>query len=129
MIANACNVTLDRSPMGLPQVRGVMAGFTRKMTFGIVKKRQDNFETIEAVTQVTVDASWQPFSAQRLLLKPEGQRKWKWFMIHATPALQLEPDALITYQGTRYRVMEKFDYSANGYVQYDVVDAYTHGTP
>lgn len=81
------------------------------------------------MTNVTFQGVWQPFTAEQLLLKPEGQRSWDWQMCHAEPALILNTDEIITYEEIQYRVMSKKDYSKYAYVQYDLVRDYSGSGP
>ena len=68
---------------------------------------------------------WQPLRDEQLQFKPEGQRSWKWFWIHAKAGtLNLNTADKIIFNGERYKVMEKKDYSLNGYVEYQVIQDY-----
>ena len=62
-------------------------------------------------------------------MKPEGQRAWKWFSVHADPSLSLTPDEVITYQSTQYRVKGKTDYTGYGYIYYELIEDYTGSGP
>lgn len=68
---------------------------------------------------------WQPLKNEVLQLKPEGQRSWKWIWIHAvTGTLNLETGDKVIFNGERYKVVEKKDYSLNGFVEYQLVEDY-----
>ena len=82
-------------------------------------------QLVEVDTPFIFQGVRQPFTAQQLALKPEGQRHWKWEMIHAWPNLQLKPDEIITFANQNYRVMQKWDWTEYGYVQYEIAQDYT----
>ncbi len=69
--------------------------------------------------------TWQPFTIEQLKIKPEGQRSWKWFMLHTTTDVVLLTDDVIKKNGQSFVVMEKGNYDENGYVMYHIVDAYS----
>ena len=67
----------------------------------------------------------QPFSERALLLKPEGQRAWSWFLIHSDPVLSLNVDDVVLWKGVQTRIMARKDYAIYGYVEYHAVQDYT----
>lgn len=113
----------------MPDVSGALFDWFAPMTFGVVTKTIKNFQAVEVQTQVDTAGVWQPFTDRQLLLKPEGQRRWKWFQLHALPSLTLTPDDVVTYLGEQYRVMSEKDYRLNGYVEYHLVNDYTGAGP
>jgi hypothetical protein len=72
---------------------------------------------------------WQVLTDKKLMMKPEGQQAWDWFMVHSQPQLNLEVDNVIIYRSKQYRVMAKKDYSLYGYIEYHLVDDYTASGP
>ena len=74
---------------------------------------------------ITFQGVWQPLKDEQLQFKPEGQRSWSWFWIHAVAGtLNLNTADKIIFNGERYKVMDKKDYSLNGFVEYYVVRDY-----
>lgn len=68
---------------------------------------------------------WQPLKDEQLQFKPEGQRSWSWFWLHVkAEALNLNTADKVIFNGERYKVMEKKDYSLNGYVEYQLCRDY-----
>lgn len=72
-------------------------------------------------------ASIQPLSSRALLVKPEGQRSWKWFQIHTATNVDLTNNDRIKIRGILYKVMAKFDYSRNGFFEFHVVTDFEGG--
>jgi hypothetical protein len=132
-IQNGANTPLnEQNTGGVPDVGGALLQWFRPMVFGIVTKHQGRstgYRVLETKVSVNFKGVWQPFTDRQLLIKPEGERAWKWFMVHADPTLILENDSIITYQGVQYRVDSQRDYSLYGYVQYSLVDDYTGSGP
>ena len=74
---------------------------------------------------ITFQGVWQPLRDEQLQLKPEGQRSWEWYWIHAkAETLNLNTADKVIFNGERYKVMNKKDYSLNGYVEYQVIRDY-----
>jgi hypothetical protein len=123
-IHNASDTLLTANPGTLPNVQEAMASWFQTLTFTKIVKTVVNFNAVEVRTNFAFQGVRQPFTSQQLMMKPEGQRKWKWEMIHAYPDLVLQPDEIIIFNGLNYRVMQKYDYTEYGYVQYDIVQDY-----
>lgn len=67
----------------------------------------------------------QPLKDERSEAKPEGQRSWEWIWIHAkSSSLNLDTADKVIFNGKRYKVMEKKDYTLNGFVEYQLVRDY-----
>lgn len=113
----------------LPQMDSVLTSWLLPMVFGIVTKTYRGGRTFESEEQISFKGVWQPMSASKLQLKPEGQRSWKWFTVHSTPDLDLENDQRVIYRGNAYRVMERLNYQEYGYLEYHLVDDYTGDDP
>lgn len=118
------NIPLNQSSNNLPNVGDAMMSWTDKIICQKVEKKTINFQIVELLTPFNFEGVWQPASPQRIQMKPEGQRNWKWFTLHAKPSLVLVPDEIILYLGTKYRVSGKSDYSTFGYVMYDLHEDY-----
>ena len=129
IIGNAANRPLNTNSGTLPDVSGAMLDYFQPMTFELLVKTVQGYQLAEDPTIFQFQGVWQPFSEQQLSVKPEGQRKWKWFWLHAQPSLDLAPDDVVLYQGVQYRVMARKDYNLYGYIEYHLVDDYTGSGP
>lgn len=128
-ISNASNRPLNALAGSVPDVSGALLDYLQPMTFTTIVKTVENFQVVETPTSVSFQGVWQPFTARQIQMKPEGQRAWKWFMVHALVALPLVPDDVVTYLGTQYRVKADNDYSIYGYYQYELIEDYTGAGP
>lgn len=127
MIKNAADRSLKDSFNTLPDVSDVLPDWFQKLTFQLVLKEQSDYETVETLTTIETQGVRQPMSAQKLELKPEGQRAWKWETIHCLPDVKLNVDDIIIFNGVKYRVMQKWNWSEYGYLEYEICQGYING--
>jgi hypothetical protein len=121
---NASKRKLSDLP-ALPDVSGSISMFLQKITLGIVTKKQVSGLTQEKIEYICTQAVRQAFSAQQLVLRPEGERAWKWYTIHMLADYILKTDDIIILHGMRMRIMEKLDYKEYGYIEYHAIEDYT----
>lgn len=112
----------------LPDVSDALLDWFQNMTFDLITKAITDYDLTETATTISTKGVRQPFSAQQLSIKPEGQRAWKWETLHCLPDVKLNPDDIVVFNGVRYRVMEKLDYSEYGYLEYHIIQDYTAAT-
>lgn len=124
MIFSASSVPLNQNPGSLPNMQDALTDWFQPLYFTQIVKTVVNFQVVETPTITQFMGVRQPFSAQQLMMRPEGQREWRWEMIHCYPSLVLRPDDIITFNNVNYRVMHKWDYTEYGYIQYDIVQDY-----
>lgn len=129
IIPNGKDVPLNANAGTVPNVGDAMLDWFQPMTFGVVVTTVENFQAVQVQTQVSCQGVIQPLTERQLMLKPEGQRAWSWFWIHADPGLTLQVDSVITYLGQQYRVMSHKDYRLYGYVEYHLVQSFTGSGP
>lgn len=113
----------------LPQMQGAFNGLFQPLTFGVVTKTAKGFQVSETMETINFRGVVQPLSDSKLLIKPEGQRTWSWWQCHAERDLKLKNDDVVIYLGKPTRVMSFKDYSAYGYVEYQLVQDWTGAGP
>jgi len=128
-IGQGKNTPLNQRAGSFPDVSDALLDWFQPMVFGVVTKTTQGFQVVETMTETSFQGVWQPFTDRQLLLKPEGERAWSWYWLHAEPTLNLEVDNVVNYLGTQYRVKSKKDYRLNGYVEYQLVEDYTGAGP
>lgn len=122
MITNA----KDR-PINEPVLLGMdsaLRGLYRNIKYFAVEKKVQDFLVTETLTGVNFRGVIQPLKPAALMMKPEGQRGWKWFTIHAGIGVVFKNDDVIYIGNIRYRIMELFDWSIYGFVEYHMVQDY-----
>ncbi len=117
-IANGKNNPLNVKQGTVPDVSGAMRDWFQSMLFIRVAKIIEGFQVIETPDPVSFQGVIQPFTERQLMQKPEGQRAWTWFTVHADPVLTLQVDDVGTYLGVQTRVMSRKDYLIYGFVEY-----------
>lgn len=110
---------------GMPQMNTTLNGWT--VPLSLVKVYQNVIEGDFTYTEekINFEGVWQPLKDEALQFKPEGQRSWEWIWIHAVAGtLNLETADKVIFQEMKYKVMDKKDYSLNGFVEYQLVADY-----
>lgn len=126
MIINAKDKGLNFS--SLPQVGEVLPGWFQPMKFEVITKSLVNYEVEEVIVEVSTQGVRQPMTAQQLAIKPEGQRAWKWETMHCLPNVPLKVDDIIVFGNTKYRVMQKWDWTEYGYLEFHICQAYQNNS-
>ena len=130
MIYNAKDVkisTVQLGGSGLPCLSAPVENWSQPIEFQIVGKRQVDFKTVETFITKMGKGVIRPLSPQQLALKPEGERAWRWKVIHSAFTLELNVDDVIQIDSIRYRVMSKTDSAQYGYFKYEIAEAFIRG--
>jgi hypothetical protein len=128
-IANGKNKPLNAQAGTVPDVSGALTDWFQPMTFTLVTKTVVGFQLVEGAEPITFRGILQPFTPRQLMLKPEGQRAWSWFTLHADPVLTLKVDDVVLYLGVQTRVMSRSDFTLYGYIEYHLVQDWTGSGP
>lgn len=128
-IANGANKPLFDKSGSVPDVSGALQDYFQPMIFEPVGKIVNGFQVTETGAPINFRGTAQPFSERALILKPEGQRAWSWFLIHADPVLSLNVDDVIIWRGTQTRIMARKDYALYGFVEYHACQDWTGAGP
>ena len=128
IIQNGKDTPLNQNPGTLPDMGVALLGWFSLVTFVIVTTVVSAFQADETTETVQFQGVVQPFTARQLMLRPEGERAWTWLMVHAEPSLKLKTGDILYYNGLKCRVMEQFDYTAYGFMEYHLVQNWV-GTP
>lgn len=128
-IANAKDTPLFKRTGTVPDVSGALQDYFQPMVFTLIKKEVDGFQALEKPYPIYFQGVIQPLTERQLFFKPEGQRAWSWFLLHADPTLTLKVDDVVDYLGVQTRVMARKDYDIYGYVEYHLVQDWTGAGP
>ena len=110
---------------GMPQMGHVLDGWEVPLT--LVKIIQDvlDGELVYSEIRYNFRGVWQPLRNEALQLKPEGQRSWEWIQLHVKSGeLNLETADKVIFRNELFKVIEKKDYTLNGYVEYQLCKDY-----
>jgi hypothetical protein len=123
MIVNAKDKKISECS-DLPDVSDAVMKYLRPVSIGIVTTSNLGGLPNPVPTWFRTQASCQPFTAEQLEIKPEGQRSWKWSTIHTLTDMKLNNNDQIIFDGVKYKVMAKLDYSRFGYYEYHCIEGY-----
>lgn len=108
----------------MPNMISTIQRFEETMQFQIVKKTivdGDLAEGSKVPVILWFEGMLQPLHPKELLVKSEGERKFKWWTLFTD--LDLAVDWIVKDdQGKIYRVMNSSDWRAGGFVQYQLVE-------
>lgn len=124
-IMNAANRPINAINGSVPDVSGALFDWFQPMVFTTVVKVNTGFQVVENPCDICFEGVIQPFTERQLMLKPEGERAWTWFLLHAQPTLVLQVDDVVTYFGKQTRVMARKRFELYGYVEYHLVQDWT----
>lgn len=107
----------------IPNLSNAVRRFEETLQFQIVTKtinEGDLDETSKVKPPLFFEGSLQPMGASELLVKSEGERKFKWWKLFTD--LELTVDQVIKdIDGNTYRVMATTDWSDAGYHEYQLI--------
>lgn len=106
----------------IPNVSNAIRRFEETLQFQIVKKtisEGDLDETSKVKPPLFFEGSLQPMGPSDLLVKSEGERKFKWWKLFTDLALDVDQVVKDT-DGNTYRVMASSDWDDAGYHEYQL---------
>lgn len=110
---------------GMPQMDTTLYGWDVPLTLEKVYQNINEGDFTYTTKKISFKGVWQPLKDEALELKPEGQRSWTWIWIHAVAgSLNLETADKVIFNKKKYKIMQKKDYSLNGFIEYHLVEDY-----
>lgn len=110
---------------GMPNMCNTLTGWEIPLTLVKIKQSISQGDVIKTEQVINFLGVWQPLRDEELQFKPENQRSWSWYWIHAKAGtLNLQTQDKIIFENKRYKVMAVKDYSLNGFIEYQVVRDY-----
>ena len=107
---------------GLPQMGNTLSGWEIPLTLTRITQKIENGDSIKEETKINFQGVFQPLREDQLQFKPEGQRSWSWYWIHAkSGTLNLQTQDKIIFENVRYKVMSVKNYSLYGFIEYQVI--------
>lgn len=127
-IFSAANAPLLDLATDLPNMAETIVGWFRPLTLVRINREVIDGEVVQGEKELSCRGVIQPFGPRELRLKPEGERKWKWNMLHTTPDVSLTDGEVFRVKGVPYRVMALSPYQEYGYIMYELVENYGRAT-
>jgi hypothetical protein len=105
-----------------PDVSEAMWGLTSPTQFKIVRRDVSDYEPEDLVAAARIfDGVLQPLTPQRLAIKPEGMRNWKWWTLWTNIALS-NGDFVVDDENRSFMVMSVSDWRKAGFIEYEVTE-------
>lgn len=95
-----------------------LLGLFRPIKYFLVTQTVENFLAVETLTPFIYQGVLQPMKPRIVMMKPEGQRSWRWFTIHAEIGMLLKRDSIVWIKDVQYRVREEWLWEDYGYREY-----------
>ena len=107
--------------MSFPDVSAAFFDWTEPMQFVLVTNVATDYEAIETpVNQICFDGVIEPITPRLLMIKPEGERKYKYWTLWTEE--ELVPDSIVQDdKGLYYRVTKKSDWRSGDYQEYEIM--------
>lgn len=108
---------------GMPQMSAAFSGWKNTITVQRITQTVVDGFTQDTASSVTFQGVIQPLDPEQIKLKPEGQRSWEWLDIHIEgSAVIFATNDRFLYNGRKFKIMHKKDYSLNNYVEYHAIE-------
>lgn len=121
MSASVTVKVADAVPM--PSMRGSILGWFRPLVVGFnTAQIQEDGTNKPYFREISTSGVLQP-RVEKLDRQSSGGRSWQHWELHCLPNLVVNTNDRIRIKGTWYTVMEKADYSANGFIRYDLTES------
>ncbi len=122
MITNAKDRSVN-SP-GVLDMSGALLNLFKPIRVFIVTQTVENFQAVETLAPYNFQGVLQPMKERSIMMKPEGQRSWRWQTLHAMVGLDLKIGSYIWINNTKYRIMSVWEWSDYGFVEYHLTQDY-----
>lgn len=105
-----------------PDMSDALWDLTESVQFDVVAKSASDFEAKETLkNRIVFQANLQPTPPQKLLIKPEGQRSWRWWTMWTRAALSNDW-ILKDAAGRLFRVVSRSDWGRSGFNEYEITE-------
>lgn len=107
-----------------PSMRGTVLGWFKPLTMIFLTSTVLDGQVKVVERQLKTSGMIQAGDPEKLEMKAEGERSWEWFVLHTLPNVEMQTDDRVSLSGVKYRVMNRTDWAANGYMRYDLIRDY-----
>lgn len=129
MIQSAKNTTLKNLNSNLPNMANTIKSWFLNISFEYVERVLVGADWVEKDPQIiNTKGVVRPPSEEDLKILPAGTWSWRWLQIHCLPDVEIATNQYVNYDGVKYTVMAKKDYSKYGYVRYTLLESYKADT-
>lgn len=123
MIENGKDNGFNTVSAGLPDVSVAVHAFLQQVIIQFVQTQMIDGYSKDIRRQVRTMASVQPMD-EKLAIRKEGERSWRWSVVHMSPDPGLSTDDVFELLGTTYRIMQKMNWGQYGYTEFHCIEEY-----
>lgn len=117
---------------GMPNVADALMDLFKPMRIGVVTDTPQTGEidpaedgqVEEVIRWVQTEGVVQAGEGEVLDIQAGGDRSWQNSTMHTLPNFNVDTNSVIVISGVRLRVTKKADWSASGYVRYELLQDY-----
>lgn len=108
-----------------PDMGGVLAGWENRMIFKKITDTIVDYENVKTEINYPFEGVFQPMPPREIYFKKEGQRDWKWWSLWTRTEYDINNgDNIEDFNGLKFRVLRKSDWTQGGYTKFDIVQDY-----
>ena len=115
---------IRESALTMPNMRGAIVGLFRPIQLTVITTTIVDGLSKEVRRSVSSAGVLQPMKARAVMLKPEGERAFRWFTLHVGREIDLKPNDVVVRKGVPYRVMGRWGWEDYGFIKYELVEDY-----
>lgn len=108
----------------MPNMRGAVIGNFRPLRVVVSTTTIVDGLADEVLRAFDSAGDLQPMKSSDVMLKPEGQRKFKWFTLHIGREIVLKANDVVIRKGVPYRVMSIYPWEDYGFLKYELTEDY-----
>lgn len=106
----------------IPNMDDAFFGWDAPAQFAVIKKSAKDFQASESKSDVAwLHGVFLPIPPRKLIMKPEGERKWKWWTLYSVQKLGVDW-VVKDLDNKEYRVMSDSDWGGSGFFEYELVE-------
>lgn len=107
----------------MPKMRDALRGMTRRVTVQVIEQKVIDREAVqEPVDALRGSMVLTPMPARKIVIKPEGQRTWKWWDAVTNLKFKLGSFVKVDRYSQLFEVMELEDWSQAGIFKYQFAE-------
>jgi hypothetical protein len=117
---------ITESALTMPNMRSAIINWFRPLQAILITTSIVDGESREVRRPFNTAGILLPMKARYIALKPEGQRAWRWFVLHVGREIELKPNDIIIRKNVPYRVMGRWGYEDYGWIRYELKEDFEH---
>jgi hypothetical protein len=110
--------------LNVPNMRGAVINWFRPFRGVVVTTTIVEGLSTEVSRPFNCAGFFKPMKARDVLIKPEGDRAFRWFVLYTGREIDFKPNDVVIRKGVPYRVMGPWQLEDYGIKRYELVEDY-----